>query len=115
MLRCPRCDGPIPVSTKSVRKGNRCAQCGSELRVSEIYSRVLSVASMLLGAIVLWVIHVRNVSFFFWVFPAWLAVLSVLVRIVPHVLPPRLELHDSGPFISLGLGNEGEKDVASRS
>jgi uncharacterized protein (DUF983 family) len=110
MLRCPRCFGPMPVSTKSLRRGNKCAQCGSELRMSEIYARVLGVVSMVLGVSLLWAIHVRDLTLSFWAVPMWFVVLSVLVRIAPHVIPPRLELHDSGRFATLDL-QDGPKET----
>jgi uncharacterized protein (DUF983 family) len=109
MLRCPQCFGPIPVSTKSFRRGNRCAHCGSELRIAETYARVLSVVSMVLGVCLLWAIHVRDLSIFFWAVPMWFAILVVMVRIAPHVIAPRLELNDSGPFTTLDLQHDSKK------
>jgi hypothetical protein len=108
MLHCPQCFGPIPTSTKSLRRGNKCARCGSELRVSDIYARVLS-SSGVLGVCLLWVIHVRDLSIFFWAVPMWFAVLWVMARIAIHVVPPRLELRDSGPFTSLDLQEQPKK------
>ena len=68
------------------------------LRISNIYARVLSVASMVLGVCLLWTIRVRDLSIFFWAVPMWFAVLFVMVRMALHVIPPRLELQDSGPL-----------------
>jgi hypothetical protein len=110
MLRCPQCFGPIRVSTKSLRRRNRCARCSSELLISDIYARVLSVVSLVLGVCLLWVIHVRDLSIFFWAVPMWFAVLWVMVRIAPHMIPPRLELRDSGPFTTLDLQDESKED-----
>jgi hypothetical protein len=64
---------------------------------------------MVLGVCLLWTIHVRDLSIFFWAVPIWFAVLFIMVRIVPHVIPPTLELHDSGPFTTLDLQHESKK------
>ena|SRR5215469_6515163 len=109
MLRCPQCFGPIPVSTKSLRRRNKCAGCGSELRVSDIYAQVLSVVSLVLGMCLLWAIRIRDLSIFFWAIPMWFAILFVMVRIAPHLIPPRLELRDSGPFTTIDLQPDRKK------
>jgi len=64
---------------------------------------------MVLGVCLLWAIHVRDLRIFFWAVPMWFAVLFLMVRIAPHVIPPRLELHDSGPFITLDLEDSRKK------
>ena len=65
--------------------------------------------SMVLGVGLLWAIHVQDLSIFFWAVPMWFAFLFVMVRIAPHVIPPRLELHDSGPFTTLDLQGDRKK------
>jgi hypothetical protein len=114
MLNCPQCFGPIPVSTKSLRRGNKCTGCGSELRISNIYARVLSVVSGVLGVGILWAIHVRDVTIFLWAVPMWFAVLWVMVRIAIRVIPPRVELSGSGPFTTLDLQDRSKEDGARR-
>jgi hypothetical protein len=69
---------------------------------------------MVLGVCLLWAIHVRDLSIFFWAVPMWFAVLFIMVRIAPHVIPPRLELCDSGPFTTLGLQDDSKEDGVSR-
>jgi hypothetical protein len=41
-------------------------------------------------------------NIFVFAFPMWFLVLIVMVRVVPNIVPPRLELRDSGSFTTLG-------------
>ena len=105
-VRCPRCLGSNPVSKDVFRQGYRCVRCGTEVVASALYSRVLSVLSMLVGAGFLLAVHVRVLYFFIWIIPVWLLVLSGMVRVVPYFVPPRLELRDSGTVTILGISDE---------
>jgi hypothetical protein len=70
--------------------------------------RVLSMLAMFLGAGFLLVIRVRILYFLVLVTPMWLMVLSVLVRVVPHFVPPRLELANAGTVVSLGISDQSD-------
>ncbi|MGB8061535.1 MAG: hypothetical protein WCF26_06560 [Candidatus Sulfotelmatobacter sp.] len=110
-IQCPRCLASIVVPKSIYRTGGRCTQCGAELRVSPTYARVLSVLSMWVGVVLLWVVHVRVLDFFVFVVPMWLVVLSIMVRVVPHFVPPRLELRGSSETVlTLGLTDQGEEE-----
>ncbi len=110
-IQCPRCLVSIVVPKSIYRTGGRCTECGTELRVSPTYERVLSALSMSAGVVLLWVVHVRVLAFFVFVVPMWLVVLSVMVRVVPYFVPPRLELRGSPEAVlTLGLTDQGEEE-----
>jgi len=58
---------------------------------------------MLIGVCLLWEWRVGYFGIFVFAVPMWLSVLFVMVRIAPYVMPPRLEVRDSGSFTTLGL------------
>ncbi len=68
-----------------------------------MYSRVLSVLSLLIAVIPLWMFRARA-DFFLSIVPAWFSVLFVLVRVTPHLIPPRLERLDSTGITTLNIG-----------
>jgi len=63
---------------------------------------VLSVLSLLIAVGVLWVVRDR-VDFILFMLPAWFLVLFVMVRVVPYLVPPRLEGRDCMSVTTLGL------------
>ncbi|GEM_PF-4095412 len=77
---------------------------------SAMYARVLSVLSMLVSGGFLLAVHVRVLYFVIWIIPVWLLVLSVMVRVVPYFVPPRLELRDSGTVTTLGISDEEHRE-----
>jgi prepilin signal peptidase PulO-like enzyme (type II secretory pathway) len=85
-------------------------RCGVEVRIAETYARVLSVLSWLLGVILLWTFHVRLLNIIVFAPLMWLLVLFVMVRVVPYIVPPRLEVHDAGSFTTLGLTNGADEE-----
>jgi hypothetical protein len=73
-------------------------------------ARVLSVLSMLIGVCLMWEFGVRVFNIFVFAFPMWFLVLCVMVRVVPYIVPPRLELRDSGGFTTLGSLNRAKEE-----
>ena len=104
-VQCPQCFGSIQVSRAILGRNSQCIHCGAKLQVAPIYSRVLSVLSMVIGVCLMWEYGVPIFSIFVFAFPMWLLVLIVMVRVVPYIVPPRLELRDSGSFTTLGSLN----------
>jgi len=49
----------------------------------------------------MWEYGVPIFGIFVFAFPMWFLVLIVMVRVVPYIVPPRLELRDSGSFTTL--------------
>jgi hypothetical protein len=95
-----------------------CKQCGSTLLVSVTYTRVPIVVALLSTEALLWVGHARNlfyptlgVPFGFLAsvllgFPIAFLVLTVMVRTIPHCVPPVLVLRDPTTVTTLGLSND---------
>jgi len=75
-----------------------------------MYSRVLSVLSMVIGVCLMWKYGVPIFNIFVFAFPMWLLVLIVMVRVVPYIVPPRLKLRDSGSFTTLGSLNRAKEE-----
>jgi len=102
-IQCPKCHRSNTLSKSVLSSKYRCIRCGSIVGASVMYLRVVSVLSMVLVAAFLWAVHVRLLDFFIWAIPMWLLVLWALVRVVPYLVPPRLELRDSPSVTTLGL------------
>lgn len=87
---CPHCDVRISISKRLFREDLQCSRCQTPLYVSVNYSRTLVLLSALISFVLLWCARVR----FFWLLvlllPLIALVLSVLVRIAPFVVRPRL-------------------------
>jgi hypothetical protein len=98
---CPACSIPIEVSRSIFRLDFQCPHCGTALRVSLLYTRVLGLISVLLGYALSWELTIPNLRYFFsgipWAFyllwmPIGFLVLVLLVRIAPFVVKPALVL-----------------------
>lgn len=87
--------------------------------VSEMYSRVLAIASLLLAWTLLWATirdslfsRLGNVFGFEALLllglPAAFLILMILVRTVPVVIPPKLVVKHASTVTTLGLAGEGE-------
>ena len=108
---CPRCLAPIDVTkTANLRRGNRCIRCGVEVRIADTYARVLSVVSGLIGVVLMWELGFRVLNIFVFSPLVWFLVLMVMVRVAVYIVPPRLELRDSGSFTTLGLTEGTEEE-----
>jgi hypothetical protein len=109
-VQCPQCFGSIQVSKAILGRDGQCIHCGAKLQVAPIYSRVLSVLSMVIGVCLMWEYGVSIFNIFVFAFPMWFLVLIVMVRVVPYIVPPRLELRDSGSFTTLGSLNRAKEE-----
>jgi hypothetical protein len=87
----------------SLRRGNRCIRCGAEVRVADMYARVLSVLSLVIGVVLMWEFGFRVLNIFVFSPVIWFLVLMVMVRVAPHIVPPRLELRD--------LSDKGREEI----
>jgi uncharacterized C2H2 Zn-finger protein len=104
-LRCPSCQHSVVASKLIFREGFRCPECGSVLQVPAAYPRALVLASIVIGLLLVWVAGVRDmVRFCLFLIPTAFAVLTVLVRLAPLVLPPVLVARQPGHVTTLGLG-----------
>jgi hypothetical protein len=89
-VRCPQCGGRIPLSKEVFREDFHCLRCEAPLHVSVWYSRFLALLSLAIamallragGASDLW-----SIVFFI---PLGFIILTVLVRTVVFVVPPRV-------------------------
>ena len=109
-VQCPQCFGSIPVSTAILGRNSQYIHCGAKLQAAPIYCRVLSVLSMVIGVCLMWEYGVPIFNIFVFAFPACFLVLIVMVRVVPYIVPPRLELRDSGSFTTLGSLNRATEE-----
>jgi hypothetical protein len=79
-------------------------------QVPPMYWRVLSLLCMVIGVCLMWMYGVPIFGILVFAFPMWILVLSLKVRVVPFIVPPRLELRDSGGFTTLGLLNRAREE-----
>ena len=105
--QCPQCNGKIPVSKSLFREGFRCPRCDVPLRVATVYSRVLVVLSAAASFIVLWELGLRDLRIFLLCLPVGVLILTVLVRVAPFLVAPRLDLGSSDRATSLDLFPRG--------
>jgi hypothetical protein len=116
-MRCPKCNSRMAFDRRVFRRGFLCRQCGSELAVSETYSRVLVAISIVLGFGLPWFPLIQGYSSAFLrscvglvallgleVLLA-LATLFLLVRVAPFLVSPPLVLRRETPISVLGLGS----------
>jgi len=108
-LQCPSCRSLATASKLIFSEGFRCPGCGIRLQVSPAYTRALLLISCVIGILLVWLAGVRGVVHFclFWT-PTAFVVLSVVVRIAPHLLRPILIRRQQSHVTTLGLGNGEE-------
>jgi hypothetical protein len=58
--------------------------------VSPTYSRVLALLSILASLAVLWELGIHDLRLFFFFLPLAYFILTLMVRVAPFVVPPRL-------------------------
>ena len=109
-VQCPQCFGTIQVSKAILGRNSQCIHCGAKLQVAPMYWRVLSLLCMVIGVCLMWKYGVPIFSIFVFAFPMWFLVLSVMVRVVPYIVSPRLELRDSSGFTTLGSLNRAREE-----
>ena len=118
-MECPNCQHQV-VFRKEMFRGVRCRVCNATLLVSQTYSRVLVVFSLLIAWTLLWVLNVRSlfypslgVPFGFLAslclaFPLAFLILTVLVRTVPRLVPPKIVLRHCGAITTLNLHTDSD-------
>jgi DNA-directed RNA polymerase subunit RPC12/RpoP len=108
-LQCPSCRFRVTAFKSIYSAGFRCPQCGIRLQVSPTYGRALVLISYLIGFFLVWVVGVRSIVRFclFWT-ATTLVVLTIVIRVAPHLLRPTLIARQPGHMTTLGLGNGGE-------
>jgi uncharacterized paraquat-inducible protein A len=89
-VQCPQCGGRIPVSKLIFREGFRCVRCETPLYVSGAYSRVLLLLSALASLAIFWLLGVRDLRLFLFCIPLAFLILTLVVRVAPFVIRPRL-------------------------
>jgi hypothetical protein len=116
-MRCPNCRSEVAFQ-KELFRGMACKQCGSNLLITITYTRVLIFLALLSTEALLWVGDVRKlfypalgVPFGFLAsvclgFPIAFLVLTVMVRTIPHYVPPTLVLRDPTTVTTLGLSHD---------
>lgn len=127
-MRCPQCNLDMAFDKEVFSKRFHCPRCGARLLVSEAYSRMLVVISIVIGFSLPWVAHLHKLLIpalgplegFIAVlasgFPLAFAVLFLLVRVVPRLLPPPLVFRHNDSITALNLtGEQGERGSGSHS
>jgi len=114
---CPACFYPVEVSKAVFRSDFQCNHCGAPLKVSKVYSRIVSLSSIVIGYSIAWRLGQGSLIVFFWgitwVFlllcvPLALLILSFSAEIAPYLLKPPLVLRRSfeSPFTTLHLSDD---------
>lgn len=102
-LECPECHFLVPPSKSIFRDDFRCPGCGTKLRVSLTYLRVLYVLAMLCGLLLIWFAGLRWIAFCLAAFPLGVSVFAVLLRVTPHIIRPRFVSHYPVSLTTLDL------------
>lgn len=114
-MTCPNCKSNITWDRRAFRRGFTCYQCGSEISVSEAYSRTLVLISLLVGFGLVWLPVFQGhgaaflqscvgfIALLALGFPVAGGVLFLLVRLAPVVVSPPMVIRHSGPVYGLGL------------
>jgi hypothetical protein len=89
-VRCPQCSGRVHISMLLFRKDSRCIRCRVPLHVSPAYSRALVLLSAFTSIVLLWELGIRDLRFFLFYLPVGFLVLTIMVRVAPFVVAPRL-------------------------
>lgn len=122
-MRCPQCNWEMAFDKRVFRTGFLCEQCGAKLLVSEVYSRMLVVISMVIGFGLPWVAHFPKllmsalgplagfIAVLALAFPLAFAVLFLMVRLIPRLFSPPLVLRHHDPITALNLTADGEEQV----
>lgn len=115
MMRCPQCNFRMSFDKEVFGRDFRCEQCGAKLLVSETYTRVLGIISIVLGFGLPWVVHVPKllisalgplagfVAVLALGFPLAFLVLFLMVRVVPRLISPPLVLRHNDSVTTLNL------------
>ena len=113
-MQCPSCESHV-MFRKELFQGAHCKECGSMLFVPATYSRILVVVAIIAAEALLWVGNIRTlfypalgVEFGFFAslflgFPVAFLLLTVMVRTIPRVIPPRLVSRQTATVTTLRL------------
>lgn len=103
-LQCPNCANGITPNKRIFREGFCCPKCGVMLHVSPPYWRFLVLLSAVIAYALVWVMGVQGAArfFVFWL-PVWFLVMSIAVRLMPHIIGPKLVLYSPGRLTTLNL------------
>jgi hypothetical protein len=93
----------MPISKLLFRQDLQCSRCQTPLYVPANYSRALVLLSGLISLTLLWAVGIRNLWLFVLFLPLALPILTVVVRVVPFIVHPRLEVGKPSVFAKLDL------------
>jgi len=121
-MRCPKCNLLIGFDREAFRRDFTCKQCGVKLVVSQTYSRMLVLLSLVFGFGLPWVAQFQKflipalgplvgfIAILAMGFPLAFAILFLLVRTLPHLVPPSLVPSNNEGTIRLNLNEEQERN-----
>ena len=102
-MRCPQCSRRMPPSKLIFREDFRCIQCHVPLHAPVLYSRVLVLLSAFLSLALLWISGIRDLRLFLFCLPLGFLILTVVVRVAPLVVVPRLYVGKPSVITKLDL------------
>ena len=93
-LQCPNCANGITPNKRIFREAFYCPRCGVTLHVSPPYWRCLVLLGAVIAYALVWASGVQGAArfFVFWL-PVWFLVMSIAVRVVPHIIGPKFVLY----------------------
>jgi hypothetical protein len=103
---CPQCGGRVPLSMLLFRRDSRCIRCRVPVHVSPMYSRVLVLLSAFASIVLLWELGVRDLRLLLFYLPVGFLILTVMVRVAPFVVAPRLYVGEVSGTTRLHLSEE---------
>jgi hypothetical protein len=102
-VRCPQCGRRMPLSKLLFREDFRCIGCQVPLHISVAYSRVLVLLSALASLVLLWELGVRDLRLFLFYLPIGFLILTIMVRVAPFFVRPRLYVGKPSAITKLDL------------
>ena len=102
-VRCPQCGRRMPLSKLLFRENFRCIRCQVPLHVSVAYSRVLVLLSAFTSLVLLWELGIRDLRLFLFYLPLGFLILTVMVRVAPFVVRPRIYVGKPSAITKLDL------------
>jgi hypothetical protein len=101
-VTCPQCGRGMPLSKALFREDFRCILCQVPLYVSVAYSRTLVLLSMITSLALLWTLGIRNLLLLLFL-PLGFVVLTIMVRLAPLVVSPRVYMGKPSTMTKLDL------------
>jgi hypothetical protein len=93
----------MPISKLFFREEFQCSGCHTPLHASVNYSRALVLLSGLASLALLWAVGMRNFWLFLLLLPVGFAILTIVVRVAPVLIRPRLYVGKPSAFTKLDL------------